>query len=295
MKRLLISFFTIFILGTTVSAQSTDFSIAEYNLISLYSKISRFATEEDNVKYNTLFKNMLDSVLRIPESFHYSFVDLKIGKVTAPDETFRIFTWFLIHTDGTYETFGILQRYYKESNTVDVYILKDRAQEMRDPMTANCKPDYWFGATYYDLRQEKYDNITTYFLLGWRPNTTFTQKKVIETLRFDKKNKPIFGYQLVELKGKGYKKRVVFEYSSKQTMMLRYEKRKHMYVLDHIAPSEPRYEGVYEYYGPDFSIDGYKYKQGKLHYVSDIDLHSPRQKFSDYIPERLKKKKEVQR
>ena len=59
--------------------------------------------------------------------------------------------------------------------------------------------------------------------------------------------------------------------------------------------AEPRYEGIYEYYGPDFSIDGYKFRQGKLRYVSDIDLHSPRQKASDYIPEKIKqrRKKEV--
>ena len=64
-----------------------------------------------------------------------------------------------------------------------------------------------------------------------------------------------------------------------------------MIVLDHIAASDPRYEGIYEFYGPDFSIDGYKFKQGKLRYSSDIDLHSPRQKFSEYVPEKLKRKK----
>lgn len=272
-------------------AQTKDFSVAESNLVTVYSKISRYATEEENVKNNEIFKKMLDSVLKIPESFHYPFNDLNIGKVTAPDGTFRIFTWFVVHTNGKYETLGYIQRYRKTTNKVEVYFLKDGAETMKSPMTVTSAPNNWYGAIYYEIRQEKYNDITTYFLLGWRPNTIYTQKKVIETFRFDKKDKPAFGHQVVELKGSGYKKRVVFEYSATQTMMLRYEKKKKMIVLDHIAPSDSRYEGIYEYYGPDFSIDGYKFKQGKLRYISDIDLHSPRQKFSDYIPEKLKKKK----
>ncbi len=283
--------YLLLLLPLWVSSQGKDFSKDEYNLIAIYSNISRFASEEDNIKNNKIFITIMDSVLRIPESFHYAFNDLKIGKVTAPDQTFRIFTWFIVHTNGTYETFGMLQQYFKETNTVELYHLQDCAPSMKDPTMTNCTPKFWYGATYYDIREFKYDDITTYVLLGWRPNTIYTQKKVIETFRFDKKGKPAFGHQIIELKGKGYKKRIVYEYSSKQTMMLRYEKKKKMYVLDHIAAADSRYEGIYEYYGPDFSIDGYKFKQGKLHYFADIDLHSPRQKFSDYIPEKLKRKK----
>ncbi|MBQ3677422.1 MAG: hypothetical protein II926_08690 [Bacteroidales bacterium] len=295
MKKFLICILLGFICVSEIVAQNKDFSIAEFNLVTIYSRISRFESEEDNIKNNKIFSEMLDSVLRIPETFNYPFNDLKIGKVTAPDQTFRIFTWFMVHTNGTYEVFGYFQRYFKATNTVEVYPLIDKSATMKDPLMANCTPQNWYGATYYDIRMDKYDGITTYYLLGWVPNTTYTQKKVIETFRFDKKDKPSFGYQTVELKGKGFKKRVIFEYSAKQTMMLRYEKRKKMYVLDHLAAAEPRYEGIYEYYGPDFSIDGYKFRQGKLRYVSDIDLHSPRQKASDYIPEKIKqrRKKEV--
>lgn len=291
MKRFLLYIFCFFACSEIFAQSKYDFSAAEFNMNVFYSKISRNAPEDENIRNNKIFTEMLDSILKIPESFHYAFPNIKMGIVTAPDETFRIFTWYMVHTSGTYETFGYLQRYFKATNTVEVYPLIDKAASMKDPFTANCTPDYWYGAVYYDLRMEKYDGVTTYFLLGWRPNNIYTQIKVIETFRFDKKDKPAFGHQTVEYKGKGFKKRIIFEYSSKQSMMLRYEKKKKMYVLDHIAASDPRYEGIYEYYGPDFSIDGYKYRQGKLRYVSDIDLHSPRQKASDYIPEKLKQKR----
>lgn len=293
MKRIFLSILVALTFGTANYAQ--NFSIDAYNLNAVFSKISHLASEEENIKNNALFIRKLDSVLRVPESFKYPFLELKMGNVTAPDETFRIFTWHLVHTNGTYETFGILQQYFKETNTVEVYQLVDKATTMRDPSRVTNTPDNWYGAIYYDLRAYKYDDITTYILLGWRPNTIYTQIKVIETFRFDKKGKPSFGYQVVEQKGSGYRKRIIFEYSSKQSMMLRYEKNKKMYVLDHIAASDTRYEGIYEFYGPDFSVDGYKYKQGKFRYISDIDLHSSRQKFSDYIPEKLKqsRKKET--
>lgn len=293
MKRIFLSILVALIFSFESSAQ--NFSIDAYNLNAVFSKITHLASEEDNIKNNKIFIQMLDSVLHIPESFKYPFLELKMGNLIAPDQTFRIFTWHIVHTNGTYETFGLLQQYFKETNTVEVYQLIDNATTMRDPTRVTNAPDNWYGAVYYDLRAYKYDDVTTYILLGWRPNNIYTQKKVIETFRFDKKGKPSFGYQIIEQKGSGYKKRIIFEYSSKQIMMLRYEKKKKMYVLDHLAPSDPRYEGIFEFYGPDFSVDGYKYKQGKFQYISDIDLHSSREKFSDYIPEKLKrdKKKET--
>ena len=118
MKQFLLSILCSFCICVSVSAQQKDFSIAEYNLNTIYSKLSRFASEEDNVKNNAIFLQMLDSVLKIPESFHYQFSSLNMGIVTAPDQTFRIFTWFIVHTNGTYETFGILQRYFKVNNSV---------------------------------------------------------------------------------------------------------------------------------------------------------------------------------
>ena len=66
--------------------------------------------------------------------------------------------------------------------------------------------------------------------------------------------------------------------------MLRWEKKKKMIVFDHLSPAAIRYNGIYEFYGPDFSVDGYKFKKGKWRYFNDIDVRNPRTSFIQYLP-----------
>ncbi|OQA98291.1 MAG: hypothetical protein BWY22_00920 [Bacteroidetes bacterium ADurb.Bin217] len=261
---------------------------AEGVLVQTYKKISRFASDSSNSAHNSHFITLLDSVLQIPESFLYPFADLQLGNVYAPDKTFRILSWNMIYSNGTYENFGFLQTYNKTTKKVTVYALKDKSKTMKTPMLAVCNPDLWYGASYYMICQKKYKGQILYTLIGWNPHSTFTQKKIIETLKFDKSGKPVFGFPTIELKGKGFQRRIIFEYSSKNTMMLRYDEKKDLIVFDHLAPSDFRYEGVYEFYGPDFSIDAYKFERGKWRYMSDIDIRNPRQGIKDYIPRRIK-------
>jgi hypothetical protein len=282
-------FFTISICLLFFSLQSfsQDFSTSEYTLSNIFLKIHRDSSETNNISNNAKFITVLDSVLKIPESFFYTFSSLKIGNVIAPDNTFRILTWNLMHENGTYENFGFLQKYDKESKKVTVYYLTDKSDVLKNQMQQVCSPDSWIGATYYMICQNKYDGQTFYSLIGWDPNNTYTQKKIIEILKFDNTGLPVFGIPIIELKGKGFQKRIIFEYSSKNTMMLRYDKRKKMIAFDHLSPSDFRYTDIYEFYGPDFSIDGYKFTKGKWRYQADIDIRNKRDKFSDYLPQRL--------
>jgi len=47
-----------------------------------------------------------------------------------------------------------------------------------------------------------------------------------------------------------------------------------MIVFDHLSPSKPSLVGVYEFYGPDFSYDGYKFEKGMLELYPDIDIRN---------------------
>lgn len=282
-------FFTICICLFLISFKSfsQDFSTSEYALSNLFITINRDSSETKNIANNAKVIAILDSVLKIPESFFYTFSSLKIGNITAPDESFRILTWNLMHENGTYQNFGFLQKYNKDTKKVTVYNLTDKSDVLKNQMQLVCSPESWIGATYYMITQNKYDGQTYYSLIGWDPNTTYTQKKIIEILKFDNAGLPVFGWPIVELKGKGFQKRIVFEYSAKNTMMLRYDKRKNMIVFDHLAPSDFRYTDIFEFYGPDFSIDGYKFTKGKWRYQGDIDIRNKRSKLSDFLPQRL--------
>ena len=270
-------------------SQTGNFSNEEYKLTALFNEVNRFAEDEQNAKNNNRIIELFDSILKIPSSFHYAFADLPIGNVYAPDKSFRIFTWNVIHSNGKYTNYGFLQKYNKDNNTVKVFQLIDNSRTIKNPQTQELKPAQWMGATYYDIVLVKPNGQNVYTLIGWSPNTTFTQKKIIETLKFVNDN-PIFGVPILELKGKGFQRRLVYEYSSKHTMMLRYEKDKKMIVLDHLAPSDYRYTNIPEFYGPDFSIDGYKFEKGKWRYKADIDLRAPRSGLVDYLPQKMRKK-----
>jgi len=271
------------------SQNTVNFADEEYKLTALFNEVNRFAEDEQNAKNNNRIIAMLDSILKIPASFHYAFADVPIGNVYAPDKSFRVFTWNVIHSSGKYTNYGFLQKYNKATNTVKVFQLSDNSRSIKNPQTQELKPAQWVGATYYDIVQVKIKEQSVYTLIGWSPNTTFTQKKIIETLKFVG-DSPIFGVPILELKGKGFQRRLIFEYSSKHTMMLRYEESKKMIVLDHLAPSDYRYTNIPEFYGPDFSIDGYKFEKGKWRYKADINFHAPRSGLVDYLPKKLRNK-----
>jgi hypothetical protein len=48
-----------------------------------------------------------------------------------------------------------------------------------------------------------------------------------------------------------------------------------MIVFDHLSPSESIYEGQRQYYGPDFTFDGYKFVNKRWKLFPDLDLKRP--------------------
>jgi hypothetical protein len=49
-----------------------------------------------------------------------------------------------------------------------------------------------------------------------------------------------------------------------------------MIVMDNLVPSDPNYKGVFRFYGPDFSYNGYKFEKGKWVLYNNIDLRNPK-------------------
>ena len=58
-------------------------------------------------------------------------------------------------------------------------------------------------------------------------------------------------------------KRLVFEYSAKVVMFVRYEKRYKKIVYDHLIPSPKSMVGKYEFYYPDGTYDALEYEGTK--------------------------------
>ena len=95
---------------------------------------------------------------------------------------------------------------------------------------------------------------------------------MIDFLSLEKK-RPTFG-QKVFKKGNKTFSRMVFEYSYMANMSLVYNSETKQFVFDHLSPEEPSMKGLYQYYGPDFSVDILQ-ERGKIwEYKSDVDVRN---------------------
>ena len=228
--------------------------------------------DSDSLKLSLCNKiqQTFQKILHEEESFAYPFAQLdKMGKLFSPDRTFRIYNWNCVLADGTYKYFGLIQRKQKEK--INVEILEDN--ELKTEMESIHKSEDWIGALYYQIIPFKSKGQLAYLLLGWDGNNFITNKKIIEILSFTKDGKAQFGMPIISWRGKVLS-RVVFEYAKQARMSLQYHEKEKRIVFDHLAPSSPRYQNQFEYYGPDFSYDALQYRKGKWELVENIDVRN---------------------
>ncbi len=266
----------------------TPLKYYEDSLKTYFNNIFYSKDDLEKKKLNQKIISIFENILTNDSSFTYPFDSLKLmGKLTSPDNMLRIYNWNLTYNDGTYEYFGFIQYYFKKEKKYLIFPLIDKSDEITTPEKASLNNFNWYGALYYQIILKKHTKKKYYTLLGWDGNNEFTNKKNIDVLYFNKNNEPCFGAQIFKIENlpattfwqAGKKmKRVIFEFSSRLAMMLRYDDKLKMIVFDHLSPSKPSYEGKYQYYGPDFSYDGFMFEKGKWNYYPDIDVRNPKDK-----------------
>ncbi len=245
----------------------------EDSLKSLSYKIINHDDEVVRRNANNIFIKTLVSTLKLQGSFYYPFDSVKsISILTSADKVFRIFTWHLYSDDGTYRYYGAIQKNNKDK--LELYPLFDNSRFIPNADDTILNKDSWYGAHYYSISEpQKSKRNKQYLLLGWKGNDAKTNKKVIDVLSFDKEGKPVFGAP-VFIYNDTAKTRVVFTYARNVSMLLRYLPSKKWIVYDHLTCPDPRQKGMYEFYGPDLSYDGLRYKRRKWYLMENIDLRN---------------------
>jgi len=221
---------------------------------------------------NSSFIKTLVNALKTPHSFHFNFDSLqKITVLKSPDNSFRIFTWYVPVDDGTYRFFGTIQMATADGK-LKLYPLIDNTEQTKD-VNAQTSPKNWFGARYYEIVPVIVSGRQPYYtLIGWKGNNAKTSKKVIDILSFEK-GEPVFGKAVFDgVKGSAAKNRIVFEYNKLNTMTLTMDKSVNMIVFDHLAPFTPEMEGNFEYYASDLSFDAYKIMNGRWKLMENVEL-----------------------
>lgn len=271
----------LFLLNTAVfSAESQDISnrrlkevedsLAAFMSI-IYSEKPSSVREEANTKFDTLLKEILNN----KESFDYPFDSLKhIGKIKSDDNRVRIFTWNLPQAGGYQKYYGFIL-YKKDNEKMLIFDLNDSRKLIVDPIKSILTSKQWIGALYYSIINETYKGQSYYILLGFDFNNLFSSKKVIDVLTFGKDSEPVLGANIFKVDNTIID-RVVFEFSARVAMTLRYVADYKTIVFDHLAPSQPDFEGNYQFYGPDFTFDGFRFDNGYWIYVRNLDIRNPK-------------------
>jgi hypothetical protein len=241
-------------------------------LHSLTDSVINATDDIERVAFNATFVRKLISVLKTPHSFQHNLEAVTNISILKPqDQSFRVITWSVPFSDGSYKFYGTIQMATKDG-VLKLHPLNDNTEDFTDDneITDSKK---WYGARYYDIITVGNTGKTPFYvLLGWKGNNEKTTKKVIEVLSFDK-NVPAFGKPVFEVqKGTPSKNRIVFEYAKKNSMTLIYDKNANMIIFDHLAPYEPNMVGNFEYYGSDLSFDGYAIGFQKLYLKENVQM-----------------------
>lgn len=293
-KILLISIFFISAITFSTGQENSFFRAREDTLAKIAFNILNGANDSLREVNNLQFIESLTQILEVKGSFDWPFDSLvTIAIISPPDGRFRIFNWNLPKKDGTFLYFGILQTHDT------LFHLLDHSENIEFPATSILSHNNWYGCHYYKIIQNKYESRTYYTLLGWDGNNNFSTKKVIDILTIDDPGTLTFGAPIFTNYSEELQTRIIFEYSSRVTMSLKYEEQSYkkiirkkksskfidvsteMIVFDRLAPMDMSLVGQYKYYAPFEGIfDGFIFEDGYWLYLEEInawnrDLEDP--------------------
>lgn len=213
-----------------------------------------------------------------------------LGDLRSPDDAFRMITWNVTLKDGTYDYFCFVQMKPVSNDTSVWFELTDHHKETRRPEYKSLNKDNWYGSLYYSIIPFKKDREMMYALLGWEGNSNYSNKKIIDCMYFNSKDKPMFGKSVFQT-SRMNKRRVVFEYSKEAYLMLRYNEEMKAIIFNRLEPSRAELKGVYSFYQPVMIYDAYQYKKGEWILLEGVNPRNTKSNKEFHNPEDLEKPK----
>ena len=282
-NKILLFFFLLsgFICYSQTEGQKKQLALYEDSLKNIQKEI--FKAKNDGLKRfaSQQFGDIIERALAVENSFDFPFDSLKeVARLISPDKKFRIINWNLPLDDGTHEYYGYIQAYNAKTKKYDVFKLIDRSADVRNPETYTSDHNKWYGMLYYKIILRKVNKKSVYTLLAWDGNDKTSNKKIIDVLSFNSNGVPQFGMDIFKIE-KRSPKRMVFEFVKEASMSLKYDEKKNMITFDYLVPPDESLKGQFQFYGPDFSIDGLKFEKGFWVYVQDIDARNDKNKKDD--------------
>ena len=283
MRKFTATFLFIQLLHFCAIAQTTN-RPSELDLTLRLKTLRANSLQAENDKeiasYNQEFRNEVKKAIELELDFENDSIP-SFGHVKSPDKQFEIYTWNILKEFSEYEYYAFIK--FKKGEVIE---LIDQSKMLLSPEFKITKTDNWFGALYYEIIPVKNKEKERYYvLLGCDGNTGSSLKKVIDVLYFNKRTeswqmgKKIFGPPFRDIT------RFFLEYSSEVSASLKYHEKEDRIVFDHLVPLNKGLEGVFEFYVPDLSFDGFEFRNDYWYFIQNIDVRGNQGMENYTVPE----------
>lgn len=241
-------------LGTTiVHAQSIED-------MSFYADVMVNAVEaKHRTRASEQFNVLFDEYIRSASFDAEALKEVKyISQQRTENAPFYIYTWQLKESENSYQSFG-----YIKMDSGEVFKLKPGKHEEVDMAYSFYGKDDWLGVLYYKIMPTTVEGKDAWLLFGYDGHSKFEHRKVLDVLRFDEANQPIFGAEIFKKEVKGSRdntmNRLVLTYSMDSNVTLNYNPNLNIIMHDHLINRMGRIPGQGETWLSDGSYEGYKW------------------------------------
>lgn len=254
--------------STTLTAQKSVFLDYERQLLEIAPKLVNGKDDTEKRQAHEAFVALWDSIIDYPKSMKYAFDSLTtyIPILTSKDKKLRLINWHIPLSNGLIDYHAIVQ-YYDNKKRYQVQRLEPLLGEVRKPNTLSLTNNQWMGALYYHMSSFKRGKKTYYLLLGWDGHNERSNKKIIDVLSISKTlvfGAPIFRYKKQRLH------RFVLEYKEDAAVSVRFSEKNQAIYFPQLIPIDDNFEGLYDYYIPDGSINSFELINGSFKFKENV-------------------------
>lgn len=228
-----------------------------------------------------LYIKKLVAALRTPQSYLYPFDSLRTISITeSPDDKFRTFTMAIQFGNGSSRYYGAIQLH--DEKNLNLIPLIDYTPAIRKYEDTTCSAKTWYGNIIYKIVPLKVGKQTYYTLFGWKAINPLECRKMMDMMRFDENQQPVFGEKaMIHCKNFDstmvWRKRFVLPYNCSAAVSLNYDAENNRIMFDHLVtravlegkPNMPGRQRGYDQY-PDGTYEGFKWDKDHWEYLGDI-------------------------
>ncbi len=242
-------------------------AFAEENpLLKKYSDSLRYCKSGDSRSaYNDSFTTLIKSIAEEDNGFENNFDSIKstISVLQSANGKLKIISWVYINDIEEYFNYCLVLYKNSSNKPHKTYWLRDYIETKADSLYEDFNSEFWPGALYYQMYDFKKKGKEYYCVLGLDGRNSFSNRKIIDVLWFDKEEELHIGAPVFYQSETDYtpQYRVFFDYADQSTMLLRFEKEKKLITFSNLVPSNPQKTGQRQFYIPDGRIDFYALKR----------------------------------